>query len=172
VTDEATPRMRRKLVYVAALFVVLIFADYLLGSTPYSDAADAVLLAVFVIYLARGLINESVGLRRIRGSEGRRGFRSSGPIEREASLVSLAMGGDYSSRADIARTLRESLELAEGPVGLEASVMEPGLRQVLSPKRPEPGEKAPKATKASREEYLRSLEEVLSKVSPEGVTRG
>jgi len=133
----------------------------LLGPTEYGGAADAVVLVLFVIVLALSLRSGSLKLRRIGGEEGTARSAAAGPISKEASVLRLAMGGDYASRAEIARILGDSIE--PNPDGSPFGGDESAL---MNPPRPEPG-RSEKATKASREMYLRSVEEALSIASPE-----
>lgn len=157
----------RRFFYVAALFALLFAADFMLGPTSYAAAADGAVLSVFVIVLVTWLLRSSVGLHHIRAQEGPTDPSSRGPIARTSSVVGMAMGGDYTSRAEVARTLGAALSLTEGRA-TGPLLGDPALEQVLSPLRPEPTAKRVKATRASREEYLKSLEEAVERIERGG----
>ncbi len=162
----SSSRLRRRLIPIAVLFGLLFGADFVLGSTPYSGAAELVVLLGFAVLLAWGLLSGSLGLKRIIGQESATAPGSTGPIARGATVVALAMGGDYGARAEVARTLKEAM----AEYGVKGT-MDPRAAAVLDPQRPDPGTRQ-KATKASREEYLRSLEEALVVASSGGVGIG
>ena len=152
----------RRVIPMAAVLVLLFASDYILGGLGYSGAVDGVILVVFTIFLGTGMLSRSSGLNRLRGDRTVKREPSAGPIGKEVSILSLAMGGDFASRCDIARTLREA---AEQSGGAEANRL--GRSPVLNPVRQEPGREV-KATKSSREAYLRSVEEALTAADPEG----
>ena len=163
----------RKSGYLLALFALLFFTDFFLGSTPFAAIGDAAVLAIFVLFLSRGLLVRSVSLDALEGQAVSNHEPPIGPIAGATTLVKMAMGGDYASRARIARTMAEALE-SSSRESYGGEVREKGrlelierdrrlgdLLEVLKPARPDPTTDRVKATKASRERYLRNLEGAL-----------